>query len=426
LQRLVFSSGPYIFNSVKSTFFSSSLTSSASEGKLEVSIDRTKALKLKTSGKSDSQGMVSVFGQVFRSLSQVSSSLLRSNERSFKVLFRGEGAVDLGGPYNETLSCMCDELMSRTLNLFIPTPNHVHNTGENRESWTINPSATSKLALDMFEFFGKFIGFAIRTNINLSLTLPPIFWKRLLMQKTCLNDLKAVDECCWQMIKDLKNMKNMKNMKNGSEELGKIEHLFFEVHDSSGKLVELQENGRILKVELENLNKFVKLLKRLRLEEAELQFRRIRKGLSAILPFDMLCLFTGKQVEDMVCGTADFDVDVLRAVTEYQGFDAEGPVIKCFWQVLKEMTAKDKSLFLRFVSGRSRLPLNQEYRKFKIFLLKKSGNPDHYLPVAHTCFFQIDLPQYSSKEILKEKMFYAIRHCRIIDLDAIAGGGWAD
>ena len=30
------------------------------------------------------------------------------------------------------------------------------------------------------------------------------------------------------------------------------------------------------------------------------------------------------------------------------------------------------------------------------------------LPIAHTCFLKIDLPAYSSKEILKEKLILAI------------------
>jgi len=35
-------------------------------------------------------------------------------------------------------------------------------------------------------------------------------------------------------------------------------------------------------------------------------------------------------------------------------------------------------------------------------------NDTHSLPTSHTCFNQLDLPEYKSKEILREKLFLAI------------------
>ena len=52
---------------------------------------------------------------------------------------------------------------------------------------------------------------------------------------------------------------------------------------------------------------------------------------------------------------------------------------------------------------------------------------------VHTCFFALDLPMYSSQELTKQKLLYAITHCTAIDADdtsvaraAIAGGMWLD
>ena len=39
------------------------------------------------------------------------------------------------------------------------------------------------------------------------------------------------------------------------------------------------------------------------------------------------------------------------------------------------------------------------------------------LPTSQTCFFQIRLPEYTSREVLAEKLRYAIKHCRSIDMD---------
>ncbi len=46
-----------------------------------------------------------------------------------------------------------------------------------------------------------------------------------------------------------------------------------------------------------------------------------------------------------------------------------------------------------------------------------SNHPDISMPVAHTCFFTIDLPEYSSYDILYKKLLYAIKFCGEIDGD---------
>lgn len=60
---------------------------------------------------------------------------------------------------------------------------------------------------------------------------------------------------------------------------------------------------------------------------------------------------------------------------------------------------------MAFVLGSFKVP----YGGFKNFPLKiERGISPESLPVAHTCFNQIDLPEYPSKEILKDKLSVAI------------------
>jgi len=93
-----------------------------------------------------------------------------------RVNFIGEGSIDAGGPYRETLTNICKELMSPVLPLLIQTPNNKNNHGQYRECWMANPSASSPTHLEMFKFFGFFIGTAIRSQQSLPLDLAPIFW----------------------------------------------------------------------------------------------------------------------------------------------------------------------------------------------------------------------------------------------------------
>jgi len=66
-----------------------------------------------------------------------------------------------------------------------------------------------------------------------------------------------------------------------------------------------------------------------------------------------------------------------------------------------------------FVTGTSKVPLEgfkalvgmRGYQKFSIH--KSYGN-DRTLPTSHTCFNQLDMPEYSSEDILRDKLEYAV------------------
>lgn len=42
--------------------------------------------------------------------------------------------------------------------------------------------------------------------------------------------------------------------------------------------------------------------------------------------------------------------------------------------------------------------------------IQSTNGGDAYFPVAHTCFNLLDLPQYTSEEILKDRLLVAIEH----------------
>jgi hypothetical protein len=71
--------------------------------------------------------------------------------------------------------------------------------------------------------------------------------------------------------------------------------------------------------------------------------------------------------------------------------------------------------------GLDRAGFNQPF-KLQGFATRSGGSPDNYLPVSHTCFFSIELPKYSSKEVLRRKLLYAIYNCTAIDGDDTTAG----
>merc|ERR1711918_272909 len=135
-------------------------------------------------------------------------------------------------------------------------------------------------------------------------------------------------------------------------------------------------------------------------------------GLATVVPVDLLQLWSWHELEVAVTGSAQMDIDLLKKHTSYNGCNEDDPHIHLFWEALESFSEEDKSLFLRFVWGRSRLPNTSAgfTDPFKLCGMNRSGSQDTLLPMAHTWFFQLDLPAYTTLDIAKDKILYAVRN----------------
>ena len=119
------------------------------------------------------------------------------------------------------------------------------------------------------------------------------------------------------------------------------------------------------------------------------------------------------------------DINNLRQHTRYGvSVNPEDKHINIMWQVLTDFTMEQRSQFLTFIWGRNRLPPTEEDwgdQCMKIHTLE-NADPDGHFPVSHTCFFSMEWPRYTSVEVAKEKLLYAIVNCTDMDMDATAEG----
>ena len=118
---------------------------------------------------------------------------------------------------------------------------------------------------------------------------------------------------------------------------------------------------------------------------------------------------------------------MLQRHTRYSGgLNEETPTVKYLWEVLQELSDIEKLRFVKFCWGQERLPANDEEfeRTQTRFMVKPSTLPadihDKALPKADTCFFNLELPKYSTKAILKQKLLLAINtDCDSINADQL-------
>ncbi|KAA8589723.1 hypothetical protein FQN60_013088 [Etheostoma spectabile] len=340
-------------------------------------------------------GTKSVFGQMCAKMSSFSPDSLLLPHRVWKVKFVGESVDDCGGGYSESIAEMCEELQNALTPLLIVTPNGRDESGANRDCFLLNPAAKSALHMSMFRFLGVLLGIAIRTGSPLSLNLAEPVWKQLAGMNLTIADLSEVD-------KDfIPGLMYIRDNEATAEEFEAMT-LPFTVPNASGQ--DIQLSSKFSHITLENRAEYVRLAINYRLHEFDEQVSAVREGMARVVPVPLLSLFTGYELETM-------------------GVEPTSSLIQWFWEVMESFSNTERSLFLRFVWGRTRLPrtiADFRGRDFVVQVLDKYNPPDHFLPESYTCFFLLKLPRYSCKQVLEEKLKYAIHFCKSIDTDDYA------
>merc|ERR1740117_2538952 len=147
-------------------------------------------------------------------------------------------------------------------------------------------------------------------------------------------------------------------------------------------------------------------------KSVEPQINAFLDGFHELVPPGLISLFDDKELELLISGLPEIDLDDLRKNCEYHNYTEATPQIQWFWKILGEFTKEERAWFLQFVTGTSQVPLEgfkgligmRGPQKFSIH--RAEGNDR--LPSAHTCFNQLDLPEYATEEQLRAKLVQAV------------------
>ena len=386
----------------------------------EITLSRIKANIFYEKNVIDNEGIYTVFSQLYRKTRNYPKKnyLSNKNHRLFSVKLQGEGASDFSGVYNEIISIISFELQSKYLELFIKTPNNKNEIGLNRDKYIPNPLAKKQLYKDMFYFIGNLMLHAISSGNVLNLNLHPIFYKKILKQDISFNEIETLDKLSFKFINSLEALKDENEFNKNYPDL------FFTVHSSSDNtLIELIKDGKYKKVTYDKLKQYIKLYKEFLMNEIDEQVSMIRKGIFDILDEKISCLITPEDLEEYICGSPTLNIQLLREKTSYEYYESDSPTIINFWKALESFTNEEKSKYLKFVSGRSRLPDPRNININHKISMVRGRDPDKKMPTSSTCYFTLNLPDYSSYEILRDKLRYVINNCSAIDADFFPDDG---
>jgi len=179
------------------------------------------------------------------------------------------------------------------------------------------------------------------------------------------------------------------------------------------------------------------------------QFDAFLVGFNELIPQDLVNVFDERELELLIGGIADIDVDDWKKHTDYRGYTESDEVIQHFWKVcstwsffttcipadllqqcIRQWDSEQKSRLLQYATGTSRIPVNgfkdlQGSDGPRRFTIEKAGEVTH-LPKSHTwyvhfcrtqcqlftnhsCSFnRLDLPPYKNFEDLQKKLTWAV------------------
>lgn len=321
------------------------------------------------------------------------------------VQFAGEEGVDAGGVTREWYTILARQIFD---------PNYVLFTRSAAKAATYQPDKRSyinKEHLENFRFVGRIIGKAIYDGQLLDAYFTRSFYKHILGLKPTFHDIEAEDP---EYYKSLKWM-----LENNID--GILDYTMSAEYDEFGKqtVVDLMPNGRNIPVTEENKALYVKLVTEVRMTKTiEKQIEAFKEGFYELIPNEDCRIFNEVELELLMSGLPDIDVSDLKANVEYTGYTSSSPQVNWFWTCVSKMGQEDLARLVMFVTGTSKVPLEgfgdlQGMNGVQKFQIHRVGGATMRLPSAHTCFNQLDLPEYSTAEILSERLLKAIRECNV-------------
>uniref|UniRef100_A0A8C2F764 E3 ubiquitin-protein ligase n=1 Tax=Cyprinus carpio TaxID=7962 RepID=A0A8C2F764_CYPCA len=320
--------------------------------------------------------------------------------RRLYIIFRGEEGLDYGGLAREWFFLLSHEVLNPMYCLF-------EYAGKSNYCLQINPASTiNPDHLSYFCFIGRFIAMALFHGkfIDTGFSLP--FYKRMLNKKLILKDLESIDPEFYNSLIWIRD--------NNIEECG-LEMYFSVDMEILGKITshDLKEDGSDVLVTEENKEEYIGLMAEWRFSRGvESQTKAFLDGFNEVVPLQWLQYFDEKELEVMLCGMQEVDLQDWQRNTVYRHYTRNSKQIIWFWQLVKEVDNEVRLRLMQFVMGTCRLPLGGFAELMgsngpQKFCIEKVGK-ETWLPRSHTCFNRLDLPPYKSYEQLKEKLLFAI------------------
>jgi len=328
-----------------------------------------------------------VFGDSYRTLYFKKPEEIKYGK--LNIRFHGEEGVDAGGVTREWFQVLARQMFNADNALFNPV-------AADRTTFHPNPlSSINEDHLKYFHFIGRIIGKALYENRVLDCHFSRAVYKRILGKSVSLKDMETID---LEYTKSLRWM-----LENDITDI--ITETFSVEKDNFGSIevIDLIENGRNITVTEDNKQEYVRLVMEYRLTgSVSEQLQHFLEGFHDIVPAELISIFDEGELELLISGMPEIDVDDWKNNTDYINYNHSSPQIQWFWRAVRSFDKEEQAKLLQFITGTGKVPLNgfkelegmNGYTRFSIH--KDYGDKDR-LPSSHTCFNRKLMPLLNSR-----------------------------
>jgi E3 ubiquitin-protein ligase TRIP12 len=285
--------------------------------------------------------------------------------------------------------------------------------------------------LQLFTFMGKFIAKAMLDNRLVDLPLSATLYRQLLGFEMTISDLEEVHPQLGLTLRKLLRLAHKRTaiLRAGAKPADASSALAALTLDGAdvGDLgldftlpgqpeVELVPDGANKDVTLENVGEYAqRVLDVFLCEGVRAQVAAFRKGFSTVFPVEKLAAFSTDELDVLLNGSRErWEVSTIVEHLKFDhGYTRSSRAVGFLLEVICDFDDATLSTFLKFVTGSPRLPVGGLARLSpRLTIVRKSPeegvSPDAYLPSVMTCANYVKLPDYSSKEIMRERLVTAI------------------
>ncbi|KAM9432388.1 E3 ubiquitin-protein ligase HECTD1 isoform 15-T15 [Salvelinus alpinus] len=176
--------------------------------------------------------------------------------------------------------------------------------------------------------------------------------------------------------------------------------------------VDLKPNGNDEMVTMENAEEYVELMFDFSMHTGiQKQMEAFREGFNRVFPMEKLSSFSHKEVQMILCGNQSpswTSEDVMNYTEPKLGYTRDSPGFLRFVRVLCGMSSDERKAFLQFTTGCSTLPPGGLANLHpRLTIVRKVDATDSSYPSVNTCVHYLKLPEYSSEDIMRERLLAA-------------------
>ena len=324
----------------------------------------------------------------------------------FRFEFIGEPALDAGGVAREFYSCICEQIFNPDCGLFLYS-------SVNQMCMQVNPNSglANEDHLRCFNMVGRLLGKALMDGQITPVHLVQPLYKHLMGWPVTLKDLEHIDDQVYRNLTELLDCEDVNMLY--------LEFVVTEDHLGRAVDVPLIEGGAEMMVNSSNLPAYLEAQLRYRMfNRTRAQLLELLKGFYDVVPEPLLAVFDFQELELLLHGLPNIDMDDWTRHTEYTGEFGGQPnhkVAQWFWEIVRSFEQEQKAKLLQFVTGTAGVPvqgfqaLQGNDGNIRKFTLHGDKNVKVF-PRAHTCFNRIDIPIYKTKAEMQKYLTMAISY----------------